>query len=102
MKKPTDTQKNHVLKWKQSGLSMRQYCSDHRISYWSFREWKKRETQNSGRKNGLVRIPSTLYNQQRDHEPIEIILKNGIRVIVNENSGSDQLKNIVWILDSLS
>ncbi len=42
MKDHTDYRQNHVQKWKQSGLSMQRYCSEQQISYWSFRDWKKK------------------------------------------------------------
>lgn len=102
MKKQADYRRNHVLKWQQSGLSMKRYCTEHEISYWSFREWKKKDRDDSASKNGLVEIPTTIFNPRGEHEPIEIILKSGIRIIVKASSVIDQLKGIVMALDGLS
>lgn len=89
MKKQTDHHQNHIFKWKQSGLSMRKYCSEQGISYWSFRDWKKKiELENSVTGNGLIEIPAGIYRKPEGNEPLEIILTNGIKIIVNENSGT--------------
>jgi len=103
MKNQTDYRRNHVQKWKQSGLSMQRYCSEQKISYWSFRDWKKKsEHENSFVKNSLVEIPVTLYKTKKDYEPIEIILSNGIKIIVTENSGTEYLKKLICALADLS
>jgi len=103
MKKQITHRQNHVLKWQQSGLSMRRYCSEQKISYWSFRDWKKKsEHENSFAKNSMVEIPVTLYKTKKDSEPIEIVLSNGIKIIVKENSGTDHLKAILFILEEMS
>lgn len=102
MKDQTDYRQNHVQKWEQSGLSMQRYCSEQKISYWSFRDWKKKsEHEKPFAKNGLVEIPVTLYKTKKDNEPIEIVLSNGIKIIVKENSGTDHLKSIVSVLAEL-
>ena len=103
MKIPIDCRKNHILKWKQNGLSMQKNCKKHEISYWSFREWKlKFESVNFAKKDVLVEISATLYSKSKESEPIEIILHNVIRIIVKENSGKDNLKEIVFALTGLS
>ena len=103
MKNQIDYRQNHVQKWKQSGLSMQRYCLEQKISYWSFRDWKKKsERENSSAKNSLVEIPVTLYKPKKDSEQIEIVLNNGIKIIVKENSSTDHLKAILFILEELS
>jgi len=103
MKNQKDYRQNHVQKWKQSGLSMQRYCSEQKISYWSFRDWKKKsEHENSFAKNSLVEIPVTLYKTKKESEPIEIVLSNGIKIIVTENSGTEHLKTLICALADLS
>lgn len=103
MKNQIDYRQNHIQRWKQSGLSMQRYCSEQKISYWSFRDWKKKsEHENSSAKNGMVEIPVTFYKTKKDCEPIEIVLNNGIKIIVKENSGTDHLKAILCILEEMS
>lgn len=105
MKRTSSHRKNHVLKWKQSGLSMKQYCLEHGISYWSFREWKiKFETEGEQTDAGIgfVEVPVALSPPQKGYEPIEIVLLSGIRIIVKENSGTEYLKDIVRVLEGLS
>ena len=103
MSKNTDYRKNHVQKWKQSGLSMQRYCREQGISYWSFRDWKKNiERKSSVDGCRLVEIPVTLYKTKNDCEPIEIVLNNGIKIIVKENSGTDHLKAILCVLAEMS
>ena len=98
-----DYQKTHVIKWKQSGLSMQGYCREHEISYWSFREWKSKfESENTANKNGLVEISAKPYPNPNKNEPIEIILNNGMRIIVRDNSGIGHLKEIVCTLAAMS
>lgn len=103
MKTTPDYRKNHVQKWKQSGLSMQKYCRDQEISYWSFREWRaKFESENSANKNRLMQISSPLNIKSKANEPLEIILNNGIRIIIQEISGMDHFKEIVCALAGLS
>lgn len=105
MKRTSNHRKNHVLKWKQSGLSMKQYCLEHGISYWSFRDWKmKFETDGVQTDAGIgfVEVPVALSRAKKEYEPIEIVLLNGIRLLVNENSGMEHLKDIVRVLEGLS
>jgi hypothetical protein len=103
MKNQTDYRRNHVQKWAESGLSMQRYCSEQEISYWSFRDWKKKiEPKSSVDGCRLVEISATLYKGSRDCEPIEIILNNGIKIIVKENSGTDHLKAILCVLAEMS
>lgn len=103
MKDQTGYRQNHVQKWKQSGLSMRRYCSEEGISYWSFRDWKKNiESKTSTDGCRLVEIPVTLYKTKHDCAPIEIVLNNGIKIIVKENSGADHLKSILCVLAEIS
>jgi len=103
MKRMSNQHKSHVLKWKQSGLSMKQYCREHGISYWSFRDWKKMtESDTFQNSTGFVELPVVIKNQHKEYEPVEIILKNGLRIIVKENSATCRLKEIISILEGLS
>ena len=103
MKRTSNHCKNHVLKWKQSGLSMKQYCLEHGISYWSFREWKtKFSTEVIDTGIGFVEVPVTLSQPEKGYDTIEIVLLSGIKIIVKENTGKDHLKDIISLLESLS
>lgn len=100
MKPGKEYQKHHVINWKRSGLSMKQYCKEQKIFYWSFREWKI--TWDSIKSSGLVEVAVSLCSKPGENEPLEIILKNGLRIIVKENSGTCRLKEIISILEGLS
>lgn len=103
MKKISNQHSNHVLKWKQSGLSMKQYCREHGISYWSFRDWKKMtESDTSLNSTGFVELPVVIKNQHKEYEPVEIILKNGLKIIAGANTNTSHIKEIIRTLEGLS
>ena len=100
--KDKEIKANHVKTWKTSGLSMREYCRKHGISYWSFREWKKIKQPGNKTKSGLIKIPPEIYINPDDHNPIEIIINSRICLSVKENFSSELLKNIINTLEELS
>jgi len=103
MKRILEHHRAHVKKWEQSGLSMKQYCREHGISYWSFRDWRKlvkSKTFQNG--TGFVELPVTIKNQNKEYDPLEIILRNGLKIIAGANTDTGHIKEIVRTLESLS
>jgi hypothetical protein len=68
--------------WRASGKSQRAFCHAKRMSYWSFRYWKKRiENQESEGKAGFVEIQaSPKLSHVAVEAPIRIVFPSGITI----------------------
>jgi hypothetical protein len=68
--------------WRGSGKSQRAFCQAKRISYWSFRYWKKRiENQDGEGESGFVEIQASLkLSNIAVGTPIRIIFPSGIMI----------------------
>lgn len=100
--KDKEIKANHVKSWETSGLSMREYCRKHSISYWSFREWRKLKQHGNKTKSRLIEVPQEIYLNPEEHAPIEIIINSRIHLSIKENFSSELLKNIINTLEELS
>ncbi|MGA2548271.1 MAG: hypothetical protein ABSF43_17125 [Rectinemataceae bacterium] len=72
-----------IMKWKGSGKTQKVFCQEKKISYWSFRNWKKKgESQpESEAKIGIVEILSAPESSPPSQEiPIRIVFPSGITI----------------------
>jgi len=86
--------RDQVARWRESGLSRREYCRRESISYWSFRDWfKKVKTAESSK---LVRVPRQAYpEKQIDGAPIEIVIQEKISIRIKRGYDGNLLKNLL-------
>jgi hypothetical protein len=66
-----------VAQQQQSGLSVRAFCQQHRISEYSFYQWRKRLAQQLPVKFALV---ETSHEACTQAEAVEVILSSGERL----------------------
>lgn len=86
----------HIRRWTESGLSRRQYCTDAGLSYWTFREWQKRQSKGAGGKAELVRVPREIIpGGGAFGSGIEIELPGSIIIRVGRGFDADLLRDVV-------
>lgn len=86
----------HIQQWAASGLSRRRYCNDNGLSYWTFREWQKR--QSKGAKGGadLVRLQREIITGDATfRSSIEILLPGSIIIRVTRGFDAELLRDLI-------
>jgi hypothetical protein len=92
--------KETIDQWQSSGKSMAEFCRHEDISYWTFREWKKRlESQAESR---LVKLNTVKMKSCADStaSPLQIEL-NGIRITIAHHFDEDHLIKLITTLRKL-
>jgi hypothetical protein len=82
----------HIEHWKQSGISQKQYCQDHAITYHSFHYWFKRFKRNNDQKPAAF----TELQVQTGQPCMELLFANGKRVLFHQLVSSDYLKALIY------
>lgn len=87
-----------ITSWKQSGLSQKDYCEQHNITYHVFHYWYKcyRNVQSSAKNEGFIPLKIRPFNSVNDPCPqVELLLADGRRVIFHHPVSSDYLKALI-------
>lgn len=86
----------HIRRWTESGLSRRRYCKDTGLSYWTFREWQKRQSKGAEGEGGLVRVPREIIpGGGAFGSGIEIELPGSIIIRVSRGFDAELLRDVV-------
>lgn len=89
---------DRVSLYYQSGLSQKEFCRVHNISYWSFNTWKRRLDKNV-EKNQIQEIsPELVKKLSNSRSNLEIILNETLRVSVPDNFTEETLRRIIYLL----
>lgn len=97
----------HVKTYSSSGLTQRAYCREKNLSYWTFNNWK-RHFDISKPASEFIEIPAEIkssinaFNNNRESNNFEIILKNGLRILIPDTFNTDLFKQIITIAGELS
>ena len=105
MKRRTDKEWREIITdWSSSGLSMRSYCRGKNISYWSFRE-NKRKQESAGPpvsiENSLVRISPQRPSAQQVSSPITVVLTDKIKLEISDSFNPNTLREVIDALGYL-
>jgi hypothetical protein len=87
----------HVESYMKSGVSQREYCRQHGISYWSFNTWK-RKIETGSNKLKLQEVSKDLVHSLSAEKGIEFVLGDRIRITIPDNFSEETLKKILNIL----
>lgn len=86
----------HIRQWAASGLSRRRYCNDNGLSYWTFREWQKRQSKGVNGGEGLVRLPREIITGDATfRSSIEILLPGSITIRVSRGFDAELLRDLI-------
>jgi len=88
-----------VEQWRQSGLSMRAYCRQERISFNGLRYWKAKEPQPAESRRAVklsIAAPAVSCGRV-----IEVVVAERFRVRVPEGFQSGELERVVRSLESV-
>ena len=89
---------DHVSSFQRSGLSQREFCRNHNISYWSFNTWKRR-LEEKGKKNQIQEISPLVVRELSDQNSnLEIQFNETIRISVPVNFSEETLRRILHVL----
>jgi|SRR5208337_1642229 len=89
--------KNHVIKYRKSGQSIKQYCLTEELSYWTFRNWLKKIEMTLDTK--LVRISREEHQQRNVQESfIEIGIAQKISIRVAHGFDIELLRDVLTAL----
>ncbi len=78
-----------ILEYQKSGSSVKDFCKHHSINYYTFRYHLKKQSSSC---DGFISI-----KPPQMHLPFEIIYPNGVRILVNQNLSSEQLKALIYV-----
>ena len=86
--------RDQLARWRESGLSRREYCRRENISYWTFRDWLKKVKTAESLK--LVRVPREAYTKkQTEISQIEIVIHDKISIRIKQGYDGYLLKNLL-------
>lgn len=93
--------KDKVNEFNRSGMTQKEFCLKHELSYWSFNSWKRR-IESSSEENSLVEIiPKTISCLSAPEESFEIILSDKIRIKIPDNFSEENLSRIIKVLETV-
>ena len=90
-----DLGENLVAQQQQSGLSVRAICQQHRISEYSFYQWRKRLAQELPVRFALVEAKSSPHVEAH---AVEIVLASGERVRIAAGTEAAVLRLVLSVL----
>lgn len=91
--------KDKISQWQASGKSMAEFCRHEDLSYWTFRDWKKRFSKQSESK--LVKLnPEKLKTKTSPNMPLQISIK-GINLTIPERYDEQHLIRLISTLRKL-
>jgi hypothetical protein len=86
----------HIRRWESSGTSRRQYCIGEGISYWTFREWQKRLSEETTSERNLIQLPQEAYHSVEKVEPtVELSLPGNITIRINKGFDGELLRSLL-------
>lgn len=87
----------HVSDFRKSGLTQREYCRQHKISYWSFNSWKSRleKSEDTGQ---LTEVPRDKIQPCMKAAPFEIVVNDAVKIIIPDNFNPEELGRILTVL----
>ena len=86
--------KDHVVRYRKSGQSLKQYCLTEELSYWTFREWLKKLEMAVDSK--LVKISRYENEQTNNHQSyLEIIVSKKISIRVVQGFNGELLRDVL-------
>ncbi len=89
---------DNISQYHASGLSQKEFCRRHNISYWSFNTWKRR-LENKVEKNQLQEVPSEVVKKLPSQKNnFEIQFNETIRISVPDNFSEETLKRILQVV----
>ncbi len=94
--------KNHIKEWEASGKGRMQYCAEAGISYWCFREWRKRLQEKDASENTLVRIPLKIGGRpQHETNMIELLVNGSIIIRIKPGFDGKLLRAVIQELGAV-
>lgn len=92
-----------VQKWRDSGLTQKEYCIREGISLERLGAWKRRLDREGKRHNGaLVAVPSRIVSAALHTYPaIKLVVKNRYRVEIPDEFSPATLETVLQVLDRL-
>ncbi len=97
-KSKEDFWKKHVSKFKQTGLSRRQYCLNENLSYWTFLDWQKKieKTTEASLETKLVKIPRQINPQVNNRDSkIELLIAEKLSIRIAPGFDGDLLRDLI-------
>lgn len=86
--------KEHIIRFRQSGQSRREYCIAEKITYRVFSYWLRKTEITRDEK--LVKIPRQIQINQHDRLSfIDIIITEKISIRITQNFDGELLRNII-------
>jgi len=81
-----------IGQWPESGLTQKEFCKKHRLTYHTFQYWLRKSRQRLESPTGFIEITPW----QSQHVPaIELHLVNGIRLVFHQLPSSDFIRSLV-------
>lgn len=87
----------HYDSFNKSGLTQRDYCRQEELGYWTFNSWKRRFDKSESDVT-LQELPIKVSPTHSACSPIEIILKNNLKLSIPDNFSKNSLKKIMSVL----
>jgi len=91
--------KDKISKWESCGKSMAEFCRHEDLSYWTFRQWRKRLT-NKPESNLIKLDPIKLQPNEAESQPLKINLK-GVSIVIPHHYNEKQLLRVISSLRKL-
>lgn len=87
---------DHIRLWTTSGQSKRKYCIENGLSYWTFREWQKRQSRGTKTGKNLVQLPREIITGNTEvRSGIEIQLSGSIIIRINHGFDGGLLRDVL-------
>jgi hypothetical protein len=95
MTRKTNQAWNHeILQWQKSGMSRKQYCAMHKLSYWTFREKEKKLNESPSEK--LIKISTKVSQKVTDSaSTLELLINRKISIRLTKGYDAELLRNVL-------
>jgi transposase-like protein len=92
---PKEERKAHVDKWKQSGLTMSEYCRQNNMPLAKLSEWKRSLLPKPTKFKSICVAPPTSEVTSQSAHLIEIIVDQRIKIRLHQSTDTSLLLNII-------
>ena len=91
-----EERKHHLVSWRDSGLTMSEYCREHDLSISSLSLWNKSQEKTKPKDlREISATPAATGTIRCKQLPVEVVIPNGIKIRI---SNIDQLPSVLAIL----
>lgn len=99
-KEKKDRMVNHVERWHQSGLTKKDYCIDHQLSYYQFKYWCKqlgyvKERQSRKASMDFISLHPVKQTWKNEESIIEILYPNGVCLKISSSTPLNIIQSLI-------